>query len=154
MLVAEYVKDNSHGSFTVASISDEEKHTKKNEIHSLECLQPDELNQGRVEENLFQVQYVAPFSERQVGRSAARHVYVDLYNISYSCPANLPFILIIHKGLIIYNMSLVIRKQAFCICEHKDADQLRRYREADQRLCFHYTDSTTPLLPINEISSL
>ena len=27
-------------------------------------------------------------------------------------------------------------KPAFCICENKDADQLRENREADQRLCF------------------
>ena len=37
-------------------------------------------------------------------------------------------------------------KPAFCICENKDADQLRGYREADQRLCFRYMDSTIPLL--------
>ena len=30
---------------------------------------------------------------------------------------------------------------------HKGADQLRGSREADQRLCFRYSDSTTPLLP-------
>ena len=41
-------------------------------------------------------------------------------------------------------------KTGFCICENKDADQLRGNREADQRLCFHYTDS----LPKSEISSL
>ena len=35
-----------------------------------------------------------------------------------------------------------MRKPAFCICENKDADQLRGNREADQRLCFRYTDST------------
>ena len=40
-----------------------------------------------------------------------------------------------------------MRKQAFCICENKDADQLRGNREADQRLCFRYTDSRIPLLP-------
>ena len=34
------------------------------------------------------------------------------------------------------NMSLVMRKPAFCICENKDADQLRGNHEADQRLCF------------------
>ena len=51
-------------------------------------------------------------------------------------------------------MSLVMRKLAFCICENKDADQLRGNREADQRLCFRYTDSTIPLLPKSEISSL
>ena len=51
------------------------------------------------------------------------------------------------------DMSLVMRKPAFCICENKDADQLRGNREADQRLCFRYSDSTVPLLPISEISS-
>ena len=45
-------------------------------------------------------------------------------------------------------MSLIMRKPFFCICENKDADQLRGHREADQRLCFRYTDSTIPLLPI------
>ena len=47
-----------------------------------------------------------------------------------------------------------MRKPAFCICENKDADQLRGNREADQRLCFRFTDSTVPLLPKSEISSL
>ena len=51
-------------------------------------------------------------------------------------------------------MSLVMRKPAFCICENKDADQLRGNREADQRLCFRHKDSTIPLLPKSEISSL
>ena len=40
-----------------------------------------------------------------------------------------------------------MRKPDFCICENKDADQLRGNSEADQRLCFRYTDSTIPLLP-------
>ena len=44
-------------------------------------------------------------------------------------------------------MSLVVRKPAFCICENKDADQLRGNHEADQRLCFRYMDCTIPLLP-------
>ena len=52
------------------------------------------------------------------------------------------------------SMSRVVRKPAFRICENKDADQLRGNREADQRLCFRYTDSTIPLLPKSEISSL
>ena len=33
-----------------------------------------------------------------------------------------------------------MRKPAFCICENKDADQLRGNREADQRLCFRYIE--------------
>ena len=40
-----------------------------------------------------------------------------------------------------------MRKPDFCICENKDADQLRGNRKADQRLCFRYTDSIVPLLP-------
>ena len=40
-----------------------------------------------------------------------------------------------------------MRKPAFCICENKDADQLRGNREADQRLCFRYIDSIIPLVP-------
>ena len=52
------------------------------------------------------------------------------------------------------NMSRVMRKPDFCICENKDADQLSGNREADLRLWFRYTDSTIPLLPIYEISSL
>ena len=47
-----------------------------------------------------------------------------------------------------------MRKQAFGICENKDADQLRSNREADQRLCFRYTDSTIPRLPKSNLSSL
>ena len=47
-----------------------------------------------------------------------------------------------------------MRKPDFGICENKDADQVRGNREADQRLCFRYTDSTISLLPEYEISSL
>ena len=45
-------------------------------------------------------------------------------------------------------------KQTICICENKDADQLRGNCKADQRLCFRYMDSTIPLLSKSEISSL
>ena len=45
-------------------------------------------------------------------------------------------------------------KPAFCICENKDADQLRCNREADQRLCFCIMVRTISLLPRYEISSL
>ena len=47
-----------------------------------------------------------------------------------------------------------MRKPDLRICENKDADQLRGNREADQRLCFRYTDSTTTLLFKYEMSSL
>ena len=35
-------------------------------------------------------------------------------------------------------------KPTICIGENKDADQLRGNREADQRLCFRYSDSAIP----------
>ena len=47
-----------------------------------------------------------------------------------------------------------MRKPAFCIGENKGADQLRSNRAANQRLWFHYIDSTIPLLPKSEISNL
>ena len=42
-------------------------------------------------------------------------------------------------------------KQTICICENKGAD--RGNREADQRLCFRYSDSTFPPLLNSKISS-
>ena len=46
-----------------------------------------------------------------------------------------------------------MRKTTICICQNKDADQLRGDREADQRLCFRYIDSAIPLLSKSEVSS-
>ena len=60
-----------------------------------------------------------------------------------------------HAGLSLTTgtkLSRVMRQQAFCICENKDADQLRGY--ADQHLCFRYMDSTIPLFSQSKISSL
>ena len=51
-------------------------------------------------------------------------------------------------------MSRIMRKPMFCICENKDADQLRGNCEADQHLCFCYKDSMIPLLSKSKISSL
>ena len=65
----------------------------------------------------------------------------------------LSLMLYVH-GNIHYQLSRDVRKPDFCICKNKDADQLRGNREADQRLCFRYTDSTIPLLSKSEISSL
>ena len=51
-------------------------------------------------------------------------------------------------------VSHLMRKPTICIGENKDADQLRGNREADQRLCFLYSESTIPLLLKSEISSV
>ena len=48
----------------------------------------------------------------------------------------------IQKLVPFYHMSHIMRKPYFCLCENKDADQLHSNCEADQRLCFRYTDST------------
>ena len=57
--------------------------------------------------------------------------------------------------MVVFNtkLSRIVRKPDFCLGENKGADQLRGNREADQRLCFRYTDSTIPLLLKSEISS-
>ena len=52
------------------------------------------------------------------------------------------------------HFSRLMRKPTICIGENKGADQLRGNREADQRLCFRYTDSTIPLLSKSKISIL
>ena len=44
-----------------------------------------------------------------------------------------------------------MRKPAFCICENKEADQLRGNSEADQRICFGHIDNTIPMLSKSEI---
>ena len=46
-----------------------------------------------------------------------------------------------------------MRKPDFYLSENKGTDQLRGKREADQRLCFRYSDSTIPLLLKSKISS-
>ena len=55
--------------------------------------------------------------------------------------------------LISNKMSRLMGKPTICIGENKGADQLRGNREADQRLCFRYLDSTIPLLLDSKISS-
>ena len=40
-------------------------------------------------------------------------------------------------------VSRVMRKLTFCICESKGTDQLRVSRAGDQRLCFRYIDTSS-----------
>ena len=56
------------------------------------------------------------------------------------------------KLLEIY-MSRAMRKPDFRLFKNKGTDQLQSNYEADQHLCFHYTDSTILLLPKSEIPS-
>ena len=68
--------------------------------------------------------------------------------------AGAPLLLLANKqDLEVLHMSRIVRKPDFCLGENKGADQLRGNREADQRLCFRYSDSTIPLLLKSEISS-
>ena len=60
---------------------------------------------------------------------------------------------ILHDVSVCRQMSHLMEKPTICIGENKGADQLRSNCEADQRLCFGYTDSTIPLLLKSEISS-
>ena len=61
-------------------------------------------------------------------------------------PTQLPFMK--------FNLSRRMGKPTICICENKDADQLRSNCEADQRLCFRHTDRTIHLLSKSKISGL
>ena len=47
-----------------------------------------------------------------------------------------------------------MRKPVLHVCKNKCADQLCGSREADQRLCFRYIDSTFRILSKYEILSL
>ena len=56
----------------------------------------------------------------------------------------------------LHNLSRIMRKLAFCICENKGADQLHGKCAADQSLCFCLAIKIlvqSPLLPKSEISS-
>ena len=64
------------------------------------------------------------------------------------------FLIALQSCTAIEQLSRVMRKPTFGICENKDADQLCGNQEADQHLCFRYIDSTIPLLSKYKISSL
>ena len=58
-----------------------------------------------------------------------------------------PFFLIPDSRRVDLQLSHVMRKPDFCLCENKGADQLCSNWEdceADQRLCFRYTDTVQP----------
>ena len=47
-----------------------------------------------------------------------------------------------------------MRKPAHCLCKNKCVDQLQGNCASNQRHCFPYIDSTIPLLPKSEVSSV
>ena len=51
-------------------------------------------------------------------------------------------------------ISHIMRKPVFLHMQNKGADQLSENRAADQHLCFCYIDSTIPLHPESQVSSL
>ena len=54
---------------------------------------------------------------------------------------------------VLYCMSHHMGKPTIRLGENKGADKLRINCEADQRLCFRYSDSTIPLLLKSKVSS-
>ena len=96
--------------------------------------------------------YVFSFYALSLIKSHAKslngHTHINntlFFGVFLSFPCLVLRVCFFHNSL--FNMSRVMRKPAFCTCENKDADQLRGNREADQRLCFRYKDSTIPILP-------
>ena len=61
--------------------------------------------------------------------------------------------ILLNSIYITHDMSHCMGKPKICIGENKGADQLRSNREADQRLCFRYTN-TISLFSKSKISSL
>ena len=85
--------------------------------------------------NLYEFYICEPFIPR---------IYAE-----YTCSGT-PFSSIpIRVFLTLAYMSCCMRKHTVCIGENKDTDQPRGNREADQRLCFRYTDRTLALLFLN-----
>ena len=70
-----------------------------------------------------------------------------------NCYDNLHLLSVCENFCRSFYLSHLMGKPTICIGENKGADQLHGNREADQRLCFRYTDGTLPLLPKSEISS-
>ena len=91
----------------------------------------------------------------RIGKIRFSHVmahlffFVFFFVLRFNVPANNFSVML---GLS-QHLSRIMRKPDFCLGENKGADQLRGNREADQRLCFRYSDSTIPLLLKSEISS-
>ena len=96
-----------------------------------------------------QLQDYEPCHEKPVlmGSDHALHISFCI-TITITCPFN------VYPPYTPFYMSHRMGKPTICICENKGADQLRSNCEADQRLCFRYTDRTDHLLSKSKISSL
>ena len=93
------------------------------------------------------VQYIDPFTPH-----SNTGFQMSLFKINLFITINCDRQCALYFFVFLY-MSRPVRKPTICIGENKDADQLRGNREADQRLCFRYSDSTIPLLLKSKISS-
>ena len=78
---------------------------------------------------------------RLVPATAKRCLFCTFLSASVCCRVIL-LIISISLSISQLQMNLCARKQTICIGENKGADRLRSNCEADQRLCFRYTDST------------
>ena len=82
------------------------------------------------------------------------HIKQKLLPFVYILWFNVPSIILQScQDTAIQYLSRPMGKPTICICENKGADQLRGNREADQRLCFRYSESTIPPLLNSKISS-
>ena len=88
--------------------------------------------------------------------SRISHQIMEDNNTPEACPVRYTGALLLDlcRGLLyIATYEPLMGKPTLCKCENKGADQLRSNCEADQRICFRYSDSTLPLLLKSEISS-
>ena len=79
------------------------------------------------------------FKPIYIVRGIPQHIYTHHHNMSMLCTPH-------------FYMSRVMRTLDLYSCDNKGADQLCSICIADQRLCFHYSASTIPLLLLSDIS--
>ena len=73
----------------------------------------------------------------------------DFINHTLQCKPGMKLMILVTWSY----LSLVLRKPAFLYMRKQRRTSAVRFCTADQYLCFHYINSTTPLLPKSEISS-
>ena len=82
--------------------------------------------------------------EQQRSWSDCENAQADIW--AYVVPIQHKHISWVERYMYIKNLSCIVSKSAFCIWENKGTDLLLGNRAAIKCLCFHYIESTIPLL--------
>ena len=97
---------------------------------------------------------MAEVGERNMAEVTAGDTDVGLDVLTTEKSSVSHYSIILHRIWGKVEFEIMVLSKILYIGENKGADQLRSNREADQRLCFRYTDSIVPLLSKSKICSL